>query len=148
MEEYLISKKKRPKESHYLKQEKAEQIKYSYQIEGNQLILDNYFITDLKNKFRNQEIEITLYLPKGTLLKPDESMKIMIVPMRTTLWNPNSNNNVYRVEDDKVRCLNCSDDEEDQNDNENNSITITKNGVSIITDTVNGSNNDIKDKNK
>jgi hypothetical protein len=64
--------------------------------------------------------------------------------MRTTLWNPNSNNNVYRVEDDKVRCLNCSDDEEDQNDNENNSITITKNGVSIITDTVNGSNNDIK----
>jgi hypothetical protein len=33
---------------------------------------------------------------------------------------------------------------EDQNDDENNSITIT-NGVSIITDTVNGSNNDIKE---
>jgi hypothetical protein len=31
-----------------------------------------------------------------------------------------NSNNVYRVEDDKVRCLNCSDDEEDQNDNENN----------------------------
>jgi hypothetical protein len=30
---------------------KAEQIKYSYQIEGNQLILDNYFITDLKINF-------------------------------------------------------------------------------------------------
>jgi hypothetical protein len=47
----------------------------------------------------------------------------MIVPMMTItfLWNPNSNNNVYRVEDDKVRCLNCSDDQEDQNDNENNS---------------------------
>jgi hypothetical protein len=26
------------------------------------------------------------------------------------LWNPNSNNNVYRVEDDKVRCLNCSEE--------------------------------------
>jgi site-specific recombinase XerD len=36
-----------------------------------------------KNKFRNQEIEITLYLPKGTL-KPDDLWKIMIVPMRTT----------------------------------------------------------------
>jgi hypothetical protein len=34
---------------------------------GNQLILDNYLLTDLKNKFRDQEIEITLYLPKGTL---------------------------------------------------------------------------------
>jgi hypothetical protein len=38
----------------------------------------------------------------------------------------NSNNNVYRVEDDKVRCLNCSDDEEDQNDNENNSLPLLR----------------------
>jgi hypothetical protein len=36
--------------------------------------------------------------------------------MRTTLWNPNSNNNVYRVEDDKVRCLNCSDDKKKNDD--------------------------------
>jgi hypothetical protein len=34
----------------------------------------------------------------------------MIVP-EDYLWNPNSSNNVYRVEDDKVRCLNCTDDE-------------------------------------
>jgi sRNA-binding regulator protein Hfq len=39
------------------------------------LILDNYLLTDLKNKFRDQEIEITLYLPKGTLIKPDASMR-------------------------------------------------------------------------
>jgi hypothetical protein len=39
------------------------------------LILDNYLLTDLKKKFRDQEIEITLYLPKGTLIKPDASMR-------------------------------------------------------------------------
>jgi hypothetical protein len=65
MEEYLISKLKRGQRKVTIwSKKRAEQIKYSYQIEGNQLILDNYFITDLKNKFRNQEIEITLYLPK------------------------------------------------------------------------------------
>jgi hypothetical protein len=53
-------------------------------------------------------------------------------------------NNVYRVEDDKVRCLNCTDDEDDQNDEDNETITITKNGV-YYNDTVNGSNNDIKE---
>jgi phage shock protein PspC (stress-responsive transcriptional regulator) len=92
--------------------QRAEQIKYSYKIEGNQLILDNYLITDLKNKFRDQEIEITLYLPKGTLLKPDDSMKNYD---RTDadyfLWNPNSSSDIYRVEDNKVTCINCTADE-------------------------------------
>jgi phage shock protein PspC (stress-responsive transcriptional regulator) len=92
--------------------QRAEQIKYSYRIEGNQLILDNYLITDLKNKFRDQEIEITLYLPKGTLLKPDDSMKNYD---RTDadyfLWNPNSSSDIYRVENNKVTCINCTADE-------------------------------------
>jgi phage shock protein PspC (stress-responsive transcriptional regulator) len=92
--------------------QRAEQIKYSYKIEGNQLILDNYLITDLKNKFRDQEIEITLYLPKGTLLKPDDSMKNYD---RTDadyfLWNPNSSSDIYRVENNKVTCINCTADE-------------------------------------
>ena len=99
--------------------QRAAQIKYSYKMEGNQLILDNYLLTDLKNKFRDQEIEIILYLPKGTLIKPDNSMKNYD---RTDedyfLWNPNSKNNVYRVEDDKVRCLNCTDDNQENYEDE------------------------------
>jgi phage shock protein PspC (stress-responsive transcriptional regulator) len=129
--------------------QRAEQIKYSYKIEGNQLILDNYLTTDLKNKFRDQQIEITLFLPKGTLLKPDDSMKNYD---RTDadyfLWNPNSSNDIYRVEDNKVRCLNCTSDENaynDDEDNENSSIKITKDGVSITDDTVNVSNSNIKE---
>ncbi|WP_339921102.1 PspC domain-containing protein [uncultured Flavobacterium sp.] len=129
--------------------QRAEQIKYSYKIEGNQLILDNYLTTDLKNKFRDQQIEITLFLPKGTLLKPDDSMKNYD---RTDadyfLWNPNSSNDIYRVEDNKVRCLNCASDENaynDDKDNENSSIKITKDGVSITDDTVNVSNSNIKE---
>ena len=129
--------------------QRAEQIKYSYKIEGNQLILDNYLVTDLKNKFRDQQIEITLYLPKGTLLKPDDSMKNYD---RTDgdyfLWNPNSSSDIYRVEDNKIRCINCTDNEEyndDGDENDNKSIKITKDGVSITDDTVNVSNSNIKE---
>jgi hypothetical protein len=52
MEEYLISKLKKEAKGKSLSEarKRAEQIKYSYQIE-NQLILDNYFITDLKINF-------------------------------------------------------------------------------------------------
>jgi hypothetical protein len=119
---------------------RADAIKYSYKIVGNQLIFDNYLITDLKNKFRDQEIEITLFLPKGTLLKPDDSMKHYdYTDSDFFLWQPDSSNDVFRVEDNKIRCLNCPEDEndndEDSNDNETN-VTINEDGVSIESDTV------------
>jgi phage shock protein PspC (stress-responsive transcriptional regulator) len=119
---------------------RADAIRYSYKILGNQLIFDNYLITDLKNKFRDQEIEITLFLPKGTLLKPDNSMEHYD---RTDddffLWHPDSSNDVFRVEDNKIKCLNCpkdyNDDSDDNDDNETN-VTINENGVTIESDSV------------
>ena len=129
---------------------RAEKIKYSYTIIGNQLIFDNYLVTDLKNKYRDQEIEITLYLPKGTLIKPDASMRHYD---RTDgdyfLWNPDSTTDIYRVEETKVRCLSCPADENEYNDTRNDSaetsVTINKNGVSITNDTLINSKNNIKE---
>jgi len=118
---------------------RAEAIKFGYKIVGNQLIFDNYLITDLKNKFRDQQIEITLYLPEGTLLKPDGSMRNYD---RTDedyfLWNPDSSNDVYKVENNKIRCLNCPANEndyneEDRTDNETN-VTINENGITVESD--------------
>jgi hypothetical protein len=51
MENTLYQIEKEAKESLSEARQRAEQIKYSYKIEGNQLILDNYFITDLKKNF-------------------------------------------------------------------------------------------------
>jgi phage shock protein PspC (stress-responsive transcriptional regulator) len=122
---------------------RADAIRYSYKIVGNQLIFDNYLITDLKNKFRDQEIEITLFLPKGTLLKPDDSMSHYD---RTDgdffLWHDDLNNEIFRVGDDKIKCINCpedydndNDDSYDNDDNETN-VTINENGVTVEKDSV------------
>ena len=54
---------------------RAEKIQYGIKVEGNHLYLDNYLLTDVKNKFRDQEVELYLYLPEGTLLKPDASVQ-------------------------------------------------------------------------
>lgn len=127
---------------------RAEKIKYSYTIIGNQLVLDNYLVTDLKNKYRDQEIEITLYLPKGTLIKPDASMRHYDdTDEDFFLWNPDSNNDIYRVEDNKVRCINCPADENEYNENDSTetSVTINKNGVSVTNDTLINSKNNIKE---
>ncbi|MEZ7503744.1 PspC domain-containing protein [Flavobacterium sp. Arc2] len=132
---------------------RAEQIKYSYKIEGNQLTLDNYLITDLKNKFRDQEIEVTLYLPEGTLFKTDSSVK-NYDRSNDDFFNlhHSSDKYLYKVFDSKVKCLDCPSDEDEYNDvsmhiedDENKTIKITKNGVSITNDTVNISNSDLKE---
>ena len=118
---------------------RAEKIKYSFKVAGNQLLLDNYLLSELKDKFRDQEIEITLFLPLGTLLKMDQSMRNYD---RTDedyfLWNSDYTNAVYKVENEKIKCQNCPSEENemnsDENVQENDSVvttTVTVNGEVI-----------------
>lgn len=113
--------------------QRAEKIKYSYKVIGNQLVFDNYLLTDAKEKFRDQEIEITLFLPLGTLLKMDESMRQYdYTDSDYFLWNPDHKNDVYKVETDKIRCQNCIE----ENEEENITIDTKQEADSIVTTTV------------
>lgn len=120
---------------------RAEKISYAYKIEGKQLILDNYLLTDVANKFRGQRVELYLYLPKGTLFKADESVQNF----------DNGNNDffdllyesddyIYKVGDSQVKCLNCPDDEnEDSEDNGTTEvITNDTDSTDVVTVKVNG----------
>jgi hypothetical protein len=124
---------------------RSEAIRYEYQIIGNKLIFDNYLITDAKNKFRDQEIEITLYLPKGTLLKPDNSMAHYDRTDSDFFYWHGDKNEIFRVMGDKIKCLNCPEDENDDSDDDNSdnesNITINENGVTIQGDTTKAKKN-------
>ncbi|MBZ0327318.1 MAG: PspC domain-containing protein [Altibacter sp.] len=52
---------------------RAEAIDYNYTMENNTLTLDGYFLTDIENKYRNQEVEIILYLPVGAVIYAEEN---------------------------------------------------------------------------
>ncbi|MBQ4822417.1 PspC domain-containing protein [Aquimarina sp. MMG016] len=53
--------------------ERAEEIRYAYEIEGNTLLLDGYAITDYANKYRDQEVKIILTLPEGITVLADDN---------------------------------------------------------------------------
>ena len=111
--------------------QRAEKIKYAYKIIGNQLVFDNYLLTDLKEKFRDQEIEITLFLPLGTLLKMDDSgARYDQTDDDYFYWHPNENE-IFKVESDKIKCLNCLNE-----DNENVTIDTKQEADSVVTTTV------------
>ena len=53
----------------------AIRFKYEYNFNTNELLLDGYFLTDIANKYRDQEMEIILYLPVNTRLIAAQNTK-------------------------------------------------------------------------
>ncbi|MBP6181940.1 PspC domain-containing protein [Flavobacterium sp.] len=134
--------------------QRAEKIKYAIKIEGNHIILDNYLVTEVTNKFRDQEVEIFLYLPEGTLLKPDSSVQDYD-RSDDSFFNLHfsSDNYIYKVKSSQIKCLNCPADEngyddvdnDTYNDSSQTSVTINKEGVSVKNDTIINSKNNIQE---
>lgn len=143
---YVQIEKKAEGKSFQIARERAEKIKYNFKIEGNQLILDNYLITDIKNKYRNQEIEIFLYLPEGTMIKPDMSVQNYDRSDDNffNLWY-DSDIYVYKMEGLQVKCLNCPEESDDveygtdaeelglkpTDSSETTTVTINEKGIQI-----------------
>ncbi len=124
---------------------RAEKIKYGFKIEGNQLILDNYLLTNVTDKFRGQKVELFLYLPKGTLFKADESVEDFDTTSNDFFnLDFSSKEYVYKVAESQVTCLNCPANENEYDDvnaeeinisNDNDStetVTVKVNGKTVI----------------
>ncbi|MDI9310630.1 MAG: PspC domain-containing protein [Limnohabitans sp.] len=136
---------------------RASTIEYKFRREGNTLIFDNYLLMDAKDKFRDQEVNIYLYLPKGTLIKPDSSLRYFDdTDGDYFTFYPESNDYVYKVGEHKIKCQNCPsniededededwDDENDYND-KNTSVIINEDGIKIKKDTTVTKSKEIKE---
>ena len=125
--------------SHKEATSRSEKIRYNFDIQGNRVTLDNYFTTAFGNKFRDQEVNVYLYLPKNTYVQPDESIQDYD-------WSDNdffnlhysSDDYVYKVEDKTIICTNCPEEEnkdsglEDDSDRvENMSIRLNNKELKI-----------------
>ena len=84
---------------------------------GNKLILNNYLLSDVATKWRNQKVELFLYLPKGTIFKPDSSVE-SFDESEDDFFNLHysSDDYLYKVFDTQVKCLNCPDYENEHKD--------------------------------
>ena len=124
--------------------QRAEKINYNIQINGNHLVLDNYFLTDVKNKFRGQEVDVYLYLPEGQLFKPDASIQDYDNSEDDFFNLHFSGNYNYKVEGSKIKCLNCPANENDHNDADENDYdndeenTVDNDTVKEVSIKVNG----------
>ncbi len=102
--------------SYEVAKNRAESIIYNYNLINNELLLDNNFVIPENEKRRDQQVEITVYLPEGTVLYADENT-----------YNYHSNHSDYyndildhgmenhylKVETNSLKCLDCPEEDED-----------------------------------
>lgn len=89
--------------------ERAGKIEYSYKLIDNELILNSYLLTDIDNKYRDQEIEITLYLPIGTVVNLDQNTRSFLsvyTSSRNFVTHDYANHNI-KIAKNNIICLDC-----------------------------------------
>ncbi|HNP33746.1 MAG TPA: PspC domain-containing protein [Flavobacterium sp.] len=120
--------------------ERAQKIKYNFKIVGNELILDNYFLTDTKNKLRNQRVDIYLYLPEGIVYYPNANVTNYLDGSNSDFdyfYGPEGYK--YKVESSDLKCLNCPDEDKDSDEAKTEDISVDENDtVKTVTVKVNG----------
>ena len=89
---------------------RAEKLEYDYEFKNNTLFLNGYFLTNIDNKYRGQNVEVILTLPIGSVLFPDENTYSF--HRNTSKYNDildNGNEEHYmKVNYKSMRCLDCS----------------------------------------
>ena len=92
--------------------ERAGNIEYDYSFNNNELLLDAYFLTDAENKFRDQEVEITLYLPEGSIVNTNDNTYSFHSNYShfSDILDNGLEEHYLKVIDDGVICLDCSEE--------------------------------------
>ena len=98
--------------------ESAERIVYNYKLKNNQLLLDNYLLTEYENKYLDQYVKITLNLPEGMIFKMNRNTSSYLnnrYYSENILDDENINHQLIVIEDN-VECLDCAKNEEYNNE--------------------------------
>ncbi|QLE02180.1 PspC domain-containing protein [Galbibacter sp. BG1] len=113
--------------------ERADEIDYTYKMDDKILFLNNYLTTDFDNKFRDQEVDVTLYVPENMLVKLHNSMRYNIsgnIKNDQNYYGRSLANHTWKMDNNGI--LNCTDCpieeiiEEDEGVNEKPSEEIEK----------------------
>ena len=93
---------------------RAQEVNYSFDLTNKRLEIDGFLTTAIENKFRDQEIEVTLYLPEGTILYAEENTYSYHRNERyyNDILDNGMENQYLEITNNGVKCLDCPIDEE------------------------------------
>lgn len=113
----------------------SDKIEYQFEMIGNKLTLDNYFLTDIKNRYRNQKVVLILNIPDDFYVKPNKEVQSYIRTYSNDMeFSRGIGNKTYKVKNQSLDCINCPQSVEQDNSSEEvneTTIRINEKGVQI-----------------
>jgi phage shock protein PspC (stress-responsive transcriptional regulator) len=135
--EVIINRKARGKEKR-LAYERAKEIRYSYQLDSTGLVLDELFYLDGGQKFRVQEIEVIVKVPKGKTVYLDRSLKNVVydVDNVTNTYDQDMLGRRWKMNARELECLDCegldtSRSDDFFEDEDGDKVKINKDGIEV-----------------
>jgi len=104
------------KKANAITEEKAKdltnEIDYKFEVINNTLLLDAYFLSDIKNRYESQYIRMTLYVPKGMTIYLDKTTKYFLndVENYQNIYDKDMVKHYYAMDDEGLDCLDCKTD--------------------------------------
>ena len=101
-------------------QDKAMQINYQIQYTDDVLELDPFLTTDLEHKYRDQHVEVIVYLPTGSVLWADHNTHSYHQNTRAynDLLDSGYEGHYLKVMDRELMCLDCPSNDSESNDDD------------------------------
>ena len=89
----------------------AESIEYQFNFNDKNLLLNGYFLSNFKNKFKDQSVDITIYLPVNTIIYLDNSTRSFLndVDNIQNIHDRDMPKNYYKMTENGLECLNCNE---------------------------------------
>lgn len=115
--------------------DRAKNIAYGYSIDGNEIVLDKYLTTETANKARNQEVTVTIYIPEGKTVYFDDNTSRYIgrgIDNDQGYYRSGIAGQYWLMDDDgELQCLDCPEDEDEEDRNGKGKIIINEDGIDI-----------------
>jgi len=114
----------------------AEAIEYEFNLSNKNLLLNGYFLTDFKNKFKDQLVDIIVYLPINSVVYIDGSTRSFLNDVENVqnIYDRNMPKHYFKMTEVGLECLDCDPSiygEDYKERNDSFKLKIDKKGVQV-----------------
>lgn len=114
----------------------AESMEYEFNLNDKELDLNGFFLSDVQNKYKDQQIDVTLYLPTGSIVYFDRSTRTYLndIDNVQNIYDRDMTSNYFIMRDYELECLECDPaifSDKYKEEHENFKLRIDDSGVEI-----------------
>ena len=104
----------------------AEALDYNYELNGNTLTLNAYFLSEFKTKYKDEKIEVTVYVPENTTIYFEGNTSSFLHRNYDVdnMFDSDMAEHYFLMTDDGLDCQDCEEEKEEETEEEKTLDTI------------------------